>query len=184
MHFLVTRTPFHADVFRSYSWSANICGRKKWLLYPPGQEEFLRDTHGNLPYDVTSAELQDRGLFPRSEEACQPLEIIQEAGEIIFVPSGWHHQVYNLVRIAKVRVNHLPNDINLLACYLIVTMEFCLIFVLQEDTISINHNWLNGCNIDIMWQFLQNELSSVQKEINEWRNTMDSWHQHCQVLHG
>lgn len=53
--------------------------------------------------------------------------------------------------------------------------------VLQEDTISINHNWLNGCNIDIVWQFLQNELSSVQKEINEWRNTMESWHQHCQV---
>lgn len=96
---LFTRTPFHADVFRSYSWSANICGRKKWLLYPPGQEEFLRDTHGNLAYDVTSSELRDRGLYPHSEEACQPLEIIQEAGEIIFVPSGWHHQVYNLVRI-------------------------------------------------------------------------------------
>lgn len=104
MMLFVTRTPFHADVFRSYSWSANICGRKKWLLYPPGQEEFFRDTHGNLPYDVTSAELQDRGLFPHSEEACQPLEIIQEAGEIIFVPSGWHHQVYNLVRTVKVRV--------------------------------------------------------------------------------
>lgn len=102
--FVITRTPFHADVFRSYSWSANICGRKKWLLYPPGQEEFLRDTHGNLPYDVTSSELQDKGLFPHSEEACQPLEIIQEAGEIIFVPSGWHHQVYNLVRPAKERV--------------------------------------------------------------------------------
>lgn len=140
-------TPFHADVFRSYSWSANICGRKKWLLYPPGQEEFLRDTHGNLAYDVTSSELQDKGLYPHTGEACQPLEIIQEAGEIIFVPSGWHHQVYNL-----------------------------------EDTISINHNWLNGCNIDLMWQFLQNELSSVQREIEEWRNTMDSWHQHCQVI--
>lgn len=106
-HFLIirffppTRTPFHADVFRSYSWSANICGRKKWLLYPPGQEEFLRDTHGNLPYDVTSAELRDRGLYPHFEEACQPLEIIQEAGEIIFVPSGWHHQVYNLVRTVE-----------------------------------------------------------------------------------
>lgn len=102
MLFLDTRTPFHADVFRSYSWSANICGRKKWLLYPPGQDEFLRDTHGNLPYDVTSTELQDKGLFPHSEEACQPLEIIQEAGEIIFVPSGWHHQVYNLVRTLNV----------------------------------------------------------------------------------
>lgn len=140
-------TPFHADVFRSYSWSANICGRKKWLLYPPGQEEFLRDCHGNLAYDVTAAALQDKGQFPHFQEACQPLEIIQEAGEIIFVPSGWHHQVYNL-----------------------------------EDTISINHNWLNGCNLDVMWQFLQEELSSVQKEIEEWRDTMDTWHQHCQVI--
>jgi hypothetical protein len=40
------------------------------------------------------------------------LECIQEPGEIIFVPSGWHHQVYNL-----------------------------------EDTISINHNWLNAYNL-------------------------------------
>ncbi|KAK9979882.1 hypothetical protein ABG768_013290 [Culter alburnus] len=140
-------TPFHADVFRSYSWSANICGRKKWLLYPPGQEEFLRDCHGNLAYDVTALVLQDKGLYAQFEEACQPLEIIQEAGEIIFVPSGWHHQVYNL-----------------------------------EDTISINHNWLNGCNLDTMWQFLQDELSSVQREIEEWRDTMDTWHQHCQVI--
>ncbi|XP_034159950.2 2-oxoglutarate and iron-dependent oxygenase JMJD4 [Pangasianodon hypophthalmus] len=140
-------TPFHADVFRSYSWSANICGRKKWLLYPPGQEEFLRDCHGNLAYDVTSPALQDQRHFPRFSEACRPLEVIQEAGEILFVPSGWHHQVYNL-----------------------------------EDTISINHNWLNGCNVDVVWEFLQGELKSVQKEIDEWRDTMDSWDNHCQVM--
>lgn len=29
-------TPFHADVLHSYSWSANICGRKKWIFFPPG----------------------------------------------------------------------------------------------------------------------------------------------------
>ncbi|XP_069815241.1 2-oxoglutarate and iron-dependent oxygenase JMJD4 [Dendropsophus ebraccatus] len=132
-------TPFHADVFRSYSWSANVCGRKKWLLLPPGQEELLRDDSGNLPYDVTVPSL--RKLCP------PPLEVIQEAGEIIFVPSGWHHQVYNL-----------------------------------EDTISINHNWVNGCNVSVMWRFLQAELSAVQREINEWRETMEDWDQHCQII--
>ncbi|XP_027563138.1 jmjC domain-containing protein 4-like, partial [Neopelma chrysocephalum] len=91
-------TPFHADVFRSYSWSANICGRKKWLLYPAGQEEFLKDRHGNLPFDVTAPSLQDRREYPRYSQSQPPVEIVQEAGEIVFIPSGWHHQVYNLVR--------------------------------------------------------------------------------------
>ncbi|CAJ0923015.1 unnamed protein product [Ranitomeya imitator] len=132
-------TPFHADVFRSYSWSANICGRKKWLLFPPGHEEHLRDCSGRLPYDVT---------VPLLHDVCPPfLEVIQEAGEIIFVPSGWHHQVYNL-----------------------------------EDTISINHNWVNGCNVSVMWGFLQAELSDVKSEISEWKETMDDWEQHCQVM--
>ncbi|XP_056408797.1 2-oxoglutarate and iron-dependent oxygenase JMJD4 isoform X2 [Hyla sarda] len=120
-------------------WSANICGRKKWLLYPPGQEELLRDRSGHLPYDATAPSLRHR--------CPPPMEVIQEAGEIIFVPSGWHHQVYNL-----------------------------------DDTISINHNWVNGCNVSVMWSFLQAELSAVQREISEWKETMDDWDQHCQII--
>ncbi|XP_077160178.1 2-oxoglutarate and iron-dependent oxygenase JMJD4 [Paroedura picta] len=140
-------TPFHADVFRSYSWSANICGRKKWLIYPPGQEENLRDRHGHLPFDITAPELKKSNAYPRYAQSTAPVEIIQEAGEIVFIPSGWHHQVYNL-----------------------------------EDTISINHNWVNGCNVGTMWSFLQDELAAVQREIREWRETMEDWHLQCQVL--
>lgn len=51
----------------------------------------------------------------------------------------------------------------------------------QEDTISINHNWVNGCNLANMWHFLQQELSAVQQEVIEWRDTMPDWHHHCQV---
>ncbi|XP_023059377.2 2-oxoglutarate and iron-dependent oxygenase JMJD4 isoform X4 [Piliocolobus tephrosceles] len=123
-------SPFHADIFRSFSWSVNVCGRKKWLLFPPGQEEALRDRHGNLPYDVTSPALCDTHLYPRSQLAGPPLEITQEAGEMVFVPSGWHHQVHNL-----------------------------------DDTISINHNWVNGFNLANMWRFLQQELCAVQEEV-------------------
>nr|KAF6348892.1 jumonji domain containing 4 [Myotis myotis] len=83
-------SPFHADIFRSFSWSVNICGRKKWFFFPPGQEEALRDCHGGLPYDVTAPEFLDSHLHP-------VLEVTQEAGEMVFVPSGWHHQVHNLV---------------------------------------------------------------------------------------
>jgi hypothetical protein len=30
-----TFTPLHRDVYASYSWSANIVGRKLWWLFPP-----------------------------------------------------------------------------------------------------------------------------------------------------
>ncbi|MBZ3882538.1 JmjC domain-containing protein 4 [Sciurus carolinensis] len=140
-------SPFHADIFRSFSWSANICGRKKWLLFPPGQEEALRDCRGGLPYDVTSPALLDARLHPTLQHSSPPLEVTQEAGEVVFVPSGWHHQVHNL-----------------------------------DDTISINHNWVNGCNLANMWRFLQQELRAVQQEVQEWRDSMPDWHHHCQVI--
>lgn len=80
------RTPFHADVFRSYSWSTNVCGCKEWLLYPPGEEEHLCDRLGNLPFDVTSADLEDRERYPNASKACRPICVVQNAGETIFVP--------------------------------------------------------------------------------------------------
>lgn len=66
---------------------------------------------------------------------------------MVFVPSGWHHQVHNM-----------------------------------QDTISINHNWVNGCNLWNMWLFLQQELRTVQQEVLQWKDTMPDWHQHCQVI--
>ena len=42
-----TWTPLHADVFRSYSWSSNVCGRKKWYLFPPDQEYLLQVNKSN-----------------------------------------------------------------------------------------------------------------------------------------
>ncbi|XP_025715849.2 2-oxoglutarate and iron-dependent oxygenase JMJD4 isoform X5 [Callorhinus ursinus] len=129
------------------SWSVNICGRKRWFFFPPGQEEALRDCHGGLPYDVTSPALLDGRLYPMRKHCSPPLELTQEAGEMVFVPSGWHHQVHNL-----------------------------------EDTISINHNWVNGCNLANMWHFLQQELRAVQQEVSQWRDTMPDWDHHCQVI--
>ena len=71
---------------RSFSWSANICGCKKWLIYPPGQEQYLTDRLGNLAYDVTSDDMNDKHQFPDSEKASKPIKVIQRAGEVIFVP--------------------------------------------------------------------------------------------------
>ena len=137
-------TPFHADVFHSFSWSANVCGLKKWYLYPPGQEDFLRDKYGKLPFDVTMT--IDENLYPNWSKATNPIIVYQRTGEIIFVPSGWHHQVFNL-----------------------------------EDTVSINHNWVNACCIEDMFHFICQENMSVKKEICDL-NQMDGFYEQCQLI--
>jgi len=71
---------------RSYSWSANICGCKKWLLYPPGQEKYLTDRLGNLAYDILSDDMYDGKKFPDFDKARKPITVIQREGEVIFVP--------------------------------------------------------------------------------------------------
>ncbi|KAI9223922.1 hypothetical protein BC828DRAFT_374808 [Blastocladiella britannica] len=95
-----TWTPFHADVMRSYSWSANVCGRKRWLLFPPGQEHLFTDQHGNVVYSVDHV---DAAKYPRFHEAIS-IEVIQEPGQVLFVPSGWFHQVWNLED--TISINH------------------------------------------------------------------------------
>ncbi|CAK1550082.1 unnamed protein product [Leptosia nina] len=131
-----TWTPLHADVYSSYSWSVNIFGKKKWILFPPGEEDNLRDSLRNLPI-----------LFKSEKFGCiQYFEVIQEKGDAIFVPSGWHHQVFNL-----------------------------------QDTISINHNFINACNIDIVWMALQKNLTDVEKEIEEFKDSPDYLNQ-CQII--
>ncbi|XP_059485310.1 2-oxoglutarate and iron-dependent oxygenase JMJD4 [Neocloeon triangulifer] len=129
-------TPLHVDVFTSFSWSANVCGQKRWILFPPGTEKKLKNKLGDLP---NQRELSDDLLK-------EGIVADQFAGETIFVPSGWHHQVWNV-----------------------------------EDTISINHNWLNGCCVRNSWLSLEQGLKSVEKELADCSD-MDAWSEQCQLV--
>ncbi|CAL4956270.1 unnamed protein product [Urochloa decumbens] len=97
-----TWTPLHADVFRSYSWSANVYGRKQWLFLSPSQshcifDRYMRSSVYNLNDDVSEKQFPE---FNKTEW----LECIQEQNDIIFVPSGWYHQVHNLED--TISINH------------------------------------------------------------------------------
>ncbi|XP_037977203.2 2-oxoglutarate and iron-dependent oxygenase JMJD4 [Plutella xylostella] len=129
-------TPLHVDVYSSYSWSVNVVGRKKWILFPPGEENKLKDSLGNLPLLFDSNTYKDVCYY----------EVIQEKGDAIFVPTGWHHQVVNVI-----------------------------------DTISVNHNWINACNIQAVWYALQDCLKSVEHEIEEFKDTPEFPSQ-CQTI--
>lgn len=60
---------------------------------PPGEEDTLKCGSPNknlLPNDLNDIDL-------KSFHSLRYIELIQNEGEILFVPSGWHHQVWNLV---------------------------------------------------------------------------------------
>lgn len=50
-----------------------------------------------------------------------------------------------------------------------------------NDTISINHNWFNGCNILKIWYALENHLQQVIKEIDDCKD-MPMFNEHCQIM--
>eukprot|EP00095_Tigriopus_kingsejongensis_P007625 maker-scaffold995_size72343-snap-gene-0.20 protein:Tk07625 transcript:maker-scaffold995_size72343-snap-gene-0.20-mRNA-1 annotation:"jmjc domain-containing protein 4-like isoform 1" len=94
-------TPLHFDVFGSFSWSANIVGRKHWIFFPPSERKHLTDPFGNLYYDVESASIRD---VPALFNIKQRFDVVQNEGEIVFVPSLWIHQVKNLE--PTISINH------------------------------------------------------------------------------
>ncbi|KAI0695229.1 hypothetical protein BC835DRAFT_1273609 [Cytidiella melzeri] len=109
-----TFTPLHRDVYCSYSWSTNICGRKRWWLFPPEQTAFLfvRGGRNVTVHDVRKVDDRD---FP---EYCKttPFVVDQVEGETIFVPSGWYHQVENLTDCISINHNWC-NSVNLPSLY-------------------------------------------------------------------
>ncbi|XP_063698725.1 2-oxoglutarate and iron-dependent oxygenase JMJD4 homolog [Culicoides brevitarsis] len=101
-------TPFHADVFSSFSWSVNIFGRKTWIFVPPGEEKKLKDKFGSLPFTIDVEILREKNV--------KYFVVTQETGNAIFVPSNWHHQVTNEVDTVSINHNWF-NGANLKAIY-------------------------------------------------------------------
>lgn len=65
-------------------------GQKEWILIPPGRESQLLSAGGKLPFDV-KPNLDSPGF----RETMEVIQVTQDAGQVIFVPSGWIHQVLN-----------------------------------------------------------------------------------------
>jgi len=93
-----TLSVLHFD--RVHNFSVQLYGRKKWILIPPEQYadvywpcDELRA--GMLLFSPVDAERPDLADFPRFARA-RPIEVTLEPGEILFLPTGWWHQVRSL----------------------------------------------------------------------------------------
>ena len=86
-----TITPLHYDSVNLIM--AQIYGRKKWQIIPPIYTPFLYNNVG--VFSEVDCEKPDYNKYPLFEEV-KIIEVVLEPGEIIFVPTGWWHQVKSL----------------------------------------------------------------------------------------
>jgi len=94
---------FHAH---SAAWNAVIHGSKRWFLFPPPASNY-GPKHGSMVDWVQS-------VYPTLTQ--RPVECVQKAGEILFIPTGWFHGVLNLEDTVAVAVEigaevPLPSDV-------------------------------------------------------------------------
>lgn len=120
-----TGAPWHKDPSYTSAWNALVRGRKRWALYPPGKTPpgvgvAYENDEDECPEDVaTPSSLRwFLDVYPSLSLEERPLEIIQEAGDTIFVPAGWWHLVLNLEDTVSVTQNFV-NQANVRAA----TME-------------------------------------------------------------
>eukprot|EP00899_Mesostigma_viride_P009308 jgi/Mesvir1/18379/Mv14262-RA.1 len=86
---------FHVDPNGTSAWNMCLRGRKKWVMYPPSQPPpgvFPSPDGAEVASPVSVYEWFLN--FYKPGEA--PVEFVADVGDVVFVPSGWWHCVYNL----------------------------------------------------------------------------------------
>lgn len=106
-------TPCHIDTY-GCNLVAQVMGKKRWVLFPKSQSEYLSPTR--VPYEESS--IYSEVGFPRPDASSHPRlisttphVITLEAGDVLFVPNQWWHSVENLEFAVSVNTwIELPSD--------------------------------------------------------------------------
>lgn len=148
---------WHVDPFLTSAWNSLIVGEKRWALYPPGRTppglevemegEDADDGSGEpqVLSEITSLQWYLE-VYPHLKPEEKPMEITQQPGETIFIPSGWWHCVLNLqhsVAVTQVSLSwnhypfliyfaHLSADISLPFPFPFPSLLFLLLFLSAE----------------------------------------------------
>lgn len=107
--------PFHSH---GKTWLALMHGKKRWLVYPPGysapaelQRQYnpLKSVYAwvaetlpllaHLPVPpIEPADAADETMdkVVRHDEGYQPVQCLQEEGDIVYLPDGWAHMTINV----------------------------------------------------------------------------------------
>jgi len=137
-----TCTRLHADVLFSYSWSTNICGIKRWYLIPPEHTYLIKDCFGTH-------------LAPHLHIDCDDDTTTIPHGGQVFYPG------LERVRLHAMEIIQYPGETIFVPSGWYHTVENL------EDTLSINHNWINGTNIHWSWYKVKHEMQYMIEQSKE-----------------
>jgi histone arginine demethylase JMJD6 len=105
-------TFLHVDPLCTSAWNVCLAGRKRWCMLAPetdmavhGLEHFAQGKH-QLPVCWF---LDEHPRLQRSAVAGKltMIECVQGAGDMVFIPAGWHHAVVNLEWTSAVSQNFM-----------------------------------------------------------------------------
>ena len=101
----------------------------------------------------------DEGQYPGVRLAKQ-IVFFQGVDDVIFVPSGWYHQVENIAdETVSEPEDSVMNESN----------------QLENMTVSLNRNWFNGFCVREVWLFLTREFTAVRKELQHIKPSTPAW---------
>lgn len=113
---------FHVDPNYTNAWNANITGRKRWILFPPGSAPPGVVPSEDMSEVATPVSLTEwlLNFYDASVEQLRHVgyECICEPGDIMFVPCGWWHYVINLEDSLAITQNYVSE------CNLIHVVKF------------------------------------------------------------
>mmetsp|Transcript_30325 Transcript_30325/g.76224 ORF Transcript_30325/g.76224 Transcript_30325/m.76224 type:complete len:512 (-) Transcript_30325:6-1541(-) len=101
---------FHIDPNATSAWNALISGKKKWIMFPPDSIPpgvIPSDDMGSVTSPLTLLE-----WFMNYHSRCdhsvdRHIEFIAEAGDLVFVPTGWWHLVFNITDTIAITQNYV-----------------------------------------------------------------------------
>eukprot|EP01127_Copromyxa_protea_P005331 TRINITY_DN15276_c0_g1_i1.p1 TRINITY_DN15276_c0_g1~~TRINITY_DN15276_c0_g1_i1.p1 ORF type:complete len:521 (+),score=75.88 TRINITY_DN15276_c0_g1_i1:27-1565(+) len=88
--------PYHVDPQGTSAWNVVVKGKKRWGFYPPGHHPPAVGAYDPDYYNAPSGIKWLLNVLPLLPANQLPIECIQEEGDLLFVPSGWWHLVYNV----------------------------------------------------------------------------------------
>lgn len=142
---------FHKDPNATSAWNAAICGRKKWIFFPPqstppGIMPSSDGSHVTAPVSV----IEWFTNFYNRETILEGggLEATVHPGEIVYVPSGWWHCVLNLDMSIAITQNFV-SEANV--------VDVAYLFKTTPDQIS-------GCDSDQQIKYISNNFAALAAE--------------------